>query len=130
MIRYSHRDRRAHRAIKRGLATMVAAVLVGIGLAVGTPVAVIGAVAIGGLVAAGLGSVIWGERLFTAYGRDLRSYRSGVAMDGFVRAEIASQVGLERGEAGPTSRSPHVRRRTPPPPGAPGMDRPIDGIGP
>ena len=117
MIDYTHRDRRAQRDVDRALATLAAAIAALTGLALLVPLPVLG---LGVVVALGVAGAIylgWSERLLSTYSSDLRLAREGRAADGFLRAEVASAVGLDREADGPRVPSPHTRRRPP------GMER-------
>jgi len=110
---YSHRDRRAHRDVRRALWTMVAGVaaLAGVGFEVRVPfLGLASVVALGVLGAAYLG---WSEGMLSSYSNDLRLAREGRETDGFIRAEVGSPVGFEREVGRPTAVSPHARRRYP-----------------
>jgi hypothetical protein len=116
---YSHRDRRAHREVFRDFE-----IVVGAGLALGvlcllTPWTAVGVGALLGLAVLGVVYVLRADRLLTVYSRDLERVRSGTEGSGFVRAEVASEVGLERTIGRPSSASPH-RRRAPITPGGRG----------
>jgi hypothetical protein len=110
---YSHRDRRAHRDVRRALWTTVAAIvaLTAFGLEVPLPFAgLVAVVALGALGAVYLG---WSEGMLASYSDDLRRAREGKESDGFTRAEVGSPVGFERDVGRPTAASPHARRRYP-----------------
>jgi hypothetical protein len=110
-MEYSHRDRRAHRDVARGLAA-AAAVVAGFTLFdLLTPWALSGVLAVIVLALVGVGFVVWGERLLEEYVRDLQSASRDARGDGFARAEVVNLVGLERPIGLPTERSPHSRRR-------------------
>ncbi len=133
MSGFTHRDRRAHRDVGRAFWTVVGLSLglTGIALWVPLPYAGIAAVvALGGLGAVYLG---WAERTLSSYTEDLRRTRDGAEVDGFLRAEIGSPVGLDRDLRSPASPSPHSRRRSrkdvaegsePPHASEPGADQP------
>jgi len=107
---YSHRDRRAHRDVRRDFEIVLGAVLA---LGVLVLVAPWSIVSIAALVAlAGLGAIaMWrADRLFGTYARDLAAVRAGSEPSGFLRAEVASEVGLERRIVHPSAGSPHRRR--------------------
>jgi hypothetical protein len=113
MAGYTHRDRRAHRDVRRALWTTVAAIvaLTGVGLEVPLPFAgLVAVVALGALGAVYLG---WSEGMLSSYSNDLRRAREGRETDGFIRAEVGSTVGFERDVGRPTAVSPHARRRYP-----------------
>lgn len=92
---------------------MSAAVLALSAVVLVAPPAWLGILGIGGLIVTGAATVVWSQRVLTEYTRDLRAVRDGVVPDGFLRAEAASSVGLERTVGRPTERSPHFRRRRP-----------------
>ncbi len=123
---FSHRDRRAHREIERGLGLLAGGIL-GLSLvAILAPEPWVGLSALLGLVLAGLVAVAWGQRLLIGYARDLRSFREGGPPGDFGRFEAASRIGLERPVGGPSRRSPHSRG---PRAGAPD-EGPEDAVGP
>ncbi|HXY46826.1 MAG TPA: hypothetical protein VEK13_02870 [Thermoplasmata archaeon] len=111
MIPYSHRDRRAHRTIWRGLGAVGAAVVALSVFVLAAPRAGWGILGVGGLIITGATYVVWSEGVLSGYAKDLRALRDGTASDGFLRAEAGSSVGLDRTVGRPTERSPHVRRR-------------------
>lgn len=113
MTTYSHRDRRAHRTIWRGLGVVGAAVIALSAWVLAAPRAGWGMLGVGGLIVTGGAYVVWSQRLLSEYARDLRAMRDGVVSDGFLRAELGSSVGLDRTIGRPTERSPNARRRRP-----------------
>lgn len=112
MSDYTHRDRRAHRDVGRAFWAVTAVALALTGLALGVPLPFAGIAAVVALGALGAAYVGWSERMLADYANDLRLAREGGATGGFVRAEAAMPVGLYRDVGGPTSPSPHTRRRT------------------
>lgn len=111
MADYTHRDRRAHRDVRRAFWSVVGASLGLTSLAMLVPLPLIG---LGAVVALGiLGAVCmaWSERVLGSYTNDLRRALEGGEVDGFVRVEVRSTVGLDRTVGGRTSPSPHSRRR-------------------
>jgi len=110
---FSHRDRRAHREIDRAFWTIVALALglTAFALEVPTPLGAIAAVV--ALVVVGGVYLGWSDRLLASYANDLRDALEDRSTDGFLRAEVASPVGLDRPRGRPTAPSPHVRRRSP-----------------
>jgi len=125
---YSHRDRRAHRDVRRDFGLVVGA---GLTLAVLTMVVPWTALAVGalaGMAALGAGYLLRADRLLEEYARDLQRVRAGTERSGFLRAEVESEVGLERQIVRPSATSPH-RRRGPIAPGREETD-PVPGKGP
>ena len=113
VLSYSHRDRRAHRDVRRALWTMVAAALALTGFGLGVPLPFAGPAAVVALGILGAVYLGWSDGMLSSYSNDLRLAREGRETDGFVRAEVASPVGLDRDVGGPTAFSPHSRRRYP-----------------
>jgi len=106
---FSHRDRRAQRALWRllggiGVGTLVLSVLAMFG-----PEVALGLGALAGLAALGWVAMLAGEEAVHDYSHDLRTAAAGADSDGFVRAEVRSDVGLERPVGLPSTRSPNVR---------------------
>lgn len=110
---YTHRDRRAQRDVARSLGTLSAVIVVLTALALWVPLPYVGLAAVVALAIAGAVYVGWSDRLLATYSRDLLSAREGKVTDGFLRAEVASSVGLDRDGGGPRVPSPHSRRRSP-----------------
>jgi len=113
VVGYTHRDRRAHRDVRRALWTMVAAAVALTGVGLGVPLPFIGIAAVVGLGALGAVYLGWSEGMLSSYQTDLRTAREGGTGDGFVRVEVGSAVGFDRDVGGPTALSPHARRRYP-----------------
>ncbi len=111
---FSHRDRRAHRSIWRALAAVLGLVVGLVLVALEMPYDALGVAAVGGLSAVGLGYLTWSERLLARYSADLRGVLEGISGSGFARAEVGTEVGLERPVGSPAGRSPHSRRGPPP----------------
>jgi hypothetical protein len=108
---FSHRDRRVHRTLERALALTAAAVLT-LGAAaslVGS--AWLGIVCVAGLAVVGGVYLAAGDRWVAEYEHDLRTVRAGHGSSGLLRAEVESEVGLDRPVGGPRRRSPHTRAR-------------------
>ncbi len=107
---FSHRDRRVHRFLWRLLAlaaggfTLLAALVM-----YGPPVA-LELAGLLGLVTLGAATMVVGERAVAEYERDLRTVRSGGPSSGLLRAEVQSDVGLDRTVGLPSRSSPHTRR--------------------
>ena len=112
MADFSHRDRRVHREVNRALyaTTGTSLALIALALVVSLPLVGIGAVVALGIV--GLVYVVWADRFLEEYANDLRAAREGSPRGSFVRAEMASPIGLDRDSRSPVSVSPHSRRRT------------------
>jgi len=108
---YTHRDRRAHRDVRRAFWTVVGVSLGFTGLALLVPLPFFGLGAVVALGVLGAGCVAWSERMLGSYTNDLRRAREGEDVDGFLRVETRSMVGLDRTVGGPTTASPHSRRR-------------------
>ena len=113
MSDFSHRDRRAHREVSRALWTVVGVSAGLTAVAVELPWPLVGIASVVAMGVLGLVYLGWSDRMLDGYASDLRHARDGTSTDGFVRAEIASPVGLYRDARLPTSPSPHSRRRTP-----------------
>jgi hypothetical protein len=110
---YSHRDRRVHRFLWRVLAvTAAGSVLLG-GLVFYGPTIALAVAGLVGLAALGAITISVGERGVAEYERDLRDVRGGDVASGLLRAEVRSDVGLERSVGLPSARSPHSRRGPP-----------------
>ncbi|HYK92693.1 MAG TPA: hypothetical protein VEY07_01450 [Thermoplasmata archaeon] len=106
----SHRDRRVVREIERSTWGMLGLVLALGALAVGAPLEGIRFAAVLGLAVAG-GAYLWQSgRAVGDYVRDLHQVEYGETVSGRVRAEVASQVGVDGSERGPTRALPAVRR--------------------
>ncbi|MGI0132148.1 MAG: hypothetical protein ACREDK_03510 [Thermoplasmata archaeon] len=119
---YSHRDRRAQRAVRRAAAAfalLLVALLVVADLA---PFAWTSALALLGLAAAGAAFLLHGDRLTREYAHDLAAARGSTNVSPALRVEVESDVGLDRAVVRPTSRSPHTRR----PSAAPAHESPRD----
>ena len=108
---YSHRDRRAYRAAFRDLELVVGATLALSVLTMVLPWDLLALVALLGLAALGGLSMLHAERLLGTYAQDLAHVRAGAEANGFLRAEVTSDVGLERPIVRPSATSPHRRRR-------------------
>lgn len=107
---YSHRDRRAYRSAFRDLEWVIAATL-GLGILVMVlPWVLVALVALLTLGVVGGVSMLHAESLIGSYARDLAHVRAGSARDGFLRAEVTSDVGLERAIVRPSAKSPHRRK--------------------
>ncbi len=78
-------------------------------LAMFGPNAALGLGALAGLGVLGWIAMVAGEEAVHEYGHDLRRVAAGEEGDGFLRAEVRSDVGLERPVGLPSARSPHVR---------------------
>jgi hypothetical protein len=63
-----------------------------------------------GLGVLGGGYLVGADRVLSEYRRDLQSVHDDGETTGLLRAEVGSQVGLERPVGLPSQRSPHVRR--------------------
>ena len=109
MTAYSHRDRRVHRTIARGLVSVSVIVAAFATLSMFAPDSVVGITGIVALAISGAVYLYWSERVVTDYARDLRAIRDGSVDDGFLRVETSSAVALDRVVGRPTERSPHVR---------------------
>jgi len=106
---FSHRDRRTHRTLWRVLGGVGAGTLALSALAMFGPDVALEVGALAGLAVLGWVAMAAGEAAVHEYGRDLRSVTQGEDVSGFVRAEVRSDVGLERPVGLPTARSPHAR---------------------
>jgi hypothetical protein len=124
VIDYTHRDRRAQRAVGRVFFGLAGATVALIGFALGVPVRFAGLVSVVALGALGMGYIGWADRFLEEYATDLRTGADGSGTDGFLRVELNTPVGLDREIGRPTARSPHARRR------APGSSAPSDETGP
>lgn len=111
---YSHRDRRTHRIVWRGLETLGGAVVLLVLAALLAPEPWLGLVAVVGIGAAGLAALAWGNAVVGSYTADLRRYRDGTYLEGFARAELVPRFGLEQPTGQPSRRSPHHRPGAPP----------------
>jgi hypothetical protein len=111
VVDYTHRDRRAHREVTRAFWTVVGVSLGLTGLALGVPVPYVGLAAVVALGVLGAVCVGWSDRLLSSYVGDLRRAWEGTEVDGFLRVEVASPVGLDRDARSRASPSPHARRR-------------------
>jgi hypothetical protein len=107
---FTHRDRRAHRDVTRSFWTVVAVSLGLTAVALELPLPYAGIAAVVALGVLGVAYLGWSERFLSSYSSDLRHAREGTAMDGFIRAEVASAVGLDRDGRSGSVPSPHVRR--------------------
>ena len=125
MTAYSHRDRRAQRAIWRCLGIVGAAIVALSAFILLAPSADWGILGIGGLIVTGGAYVVWSQQALSEYAWDLRAMRDGTVSSGFLRAEAGSLFGLDRIVGRPTERSPNTRRRRPvvPPDQDPGLER-------
>jgi len=112
-MEFSHRDRRAQRAVGRAFFGMVAVTLALIGVSLVVPLWFAGLVGVVALGILGIGYLGWSDALLESYSNDLRDELAGGRAGGFLRAEIGSPAGLDRDVGRPTARSPHARRRTP-----------------
>jgi hypothetical protein len=81
------------------------------GLALAVPLPFVGIVVVVALGVVGAVCVAWSDHLLSGYANDLAGVREGTAEDGFVRAEAATPVGLDRESRASRSPSPHSRRR-------------------
>lgn len=124
MADYTHRDRRAHRAVARAFLTIGALVVVLTGCALTVPLPFAGIVSVVLLGGVGVAYLGWSEGMLTTYSSDLRRASDEFGPNGFLRAETSSPVGLRREIGRPTASSPHARRRYP---GSGGLrsDRPL-----
>jgi hypothetical protein len=121
MIRFSHRDRRVDRTVHRALGAMILAVGMLGTLAFLSPSPLSGLFALLGLGAVGGVYLVGAGRVLAEYRGDLRRVHGGGTVDGLLRAEVESEVGLDRPVGLPSQRSPLVR-------GAPGRpDSPTQG---
>jgi hypothetical protein len=111
VIDYSHRDRRAQRDVSRALGTVIAVTVVLTAGALLLPLPYVGIAAVLALAVLGAAYLGWSERTLSSYATDLRRAREGQEIDGFLRVEVTTEVGLERPVGRPTSPSPHARRR-------------------
>jgi hypothetical protein len=112
-MEYTHRDRRAQRAVSRVFFGLVGATVALIGFALEVPLWFAGLVSVIALGALGVGYIGWSDRLLEEYAKDLRTGAEGSGTDGFLRVELNTPVGLDRAVGRPTARSPHARRRAP-----------------
>lgn len=113
MTEFSHRDRRAHRAVARGFIALGIAVLsLGV-LAFVAPTALVGELAVLGLGVTGLVYLRWSQHELTEYETDLRTATGDTERSSFLRVEARSSVALDRPVGRLTERSPHVRSRKP-----------------
>ncbi|HLM70877.1 MAG TPA: hypothetical protein VK423_05820 [Thermoplasmata archaeon] len=110
MREYSHRDRRAQRAVGLAFWTVVALTLGLTGFSLGVPLPLVGFIGVAALGVLGAGAVVWSEVMLASYASDLQAARSPATIDGFVRAEVASPMGSRHDIGTPTARSPHARR--------------------
>jgi hypothetical protein len=113
VIDFSHRDRRAHHTVKRAFVALAVGTFALTSLALALPLPVVGLTAVAGLGAVGAIYLGWSERMLARYRNDLRLGREGGHADGFLRAEMATPVGLDRDVRPGTAPSPHARRRHP-----------------
>ncbi len=107
---FSHRDRRIHRFLWRTLGTAAGVAVVLGGLVLYDPSVALSIAGLLGLAALGAATMSVGERAVAEYERDLRAVRGGGPSTGLLRAEVGSDVGLERSVGLPSRRSPHARR--------------------
>jgi hypothetical protein len=107
---FSHRDRRTHRTVKRGLAWVAGTVAALCLLAVALPGSW-GMVGVAALAVSGAAYLVWSEAVLSEYASDLRAASEAGTARGFLRAEVAGVVGLERTVGRPTERSPNTRPR-------------------
>jgi len=107
---YSHRDRRAHRDVRRDFEIVLGAtVALGVVILFVTwPFVWIAALL--ALAALGAVSMARADRLIRIYARDLEGVRTGKGGSGVLRAEVSSDVGLDRSVVRPSAVSPHRRR--------------------
>jgi hypothetical protein len=110
---YSHRDRRAHREVWRMLGILAGGASALALTALWAPGWVVPLGAIAAIIGFGGAVVRWGDRVVEEYESDLLVVREGRQSSGFVRAEVGSQVGLERKASVATGPSPHRRRGAP-----------------
>jgi hypothetical protein len=108
---YSHRDRRAHRAVDRAVGAMVGGITALVVLAVVGPWWWLSLAAVLAMLALGGGYVLWGNRLWEEYSRDLRAALEESGDLGFLRAEVGSSFPLSPPPIGVPS--PHRRRPRP-----------------
>lgn len=116
---FSHRDRRVHRFLWRVLGVAVGGFILLGGLVLYGPTVALELAGLIGLAALGAATMVVGERAVAEYEVDLRAVHSGGPSSGLLRAEVRSEVGLERSVGLRSRASPHARR--PPSPG--------DGVG-
>jgi hypothetical protein len=107
---FSHRDRRTHRTVERGLAWIAGTVAALTLLAVALPGSW-GVLCVGALAVSGGAYLLWSEEVLSEYVSDLRAASNERADRDFLRAEVAGTVGLERTVGRPTERSPNTRPR-------------------
>ena len=107
---FSHRDRRMHRWLWRSLGLAAGgSVLLG-AFALAGPTVELELAGLLGLAALGGATMALGDRAVTEYERDLRAVQAGEDSSGLLRAEVRSDVGLERAVGLPSARSPNSRR--------------------
>jgi len=109
-MEFSHRDRRAHRTVERGLAWIAGTVALLTLLAVALPGSW-GILCVGALAVGGGAYVLWSGPVLAEYVSDLQTASRESSNRGFVQAEVADLVGLERAVGRPTERSPNSRPR-------------------
>jgi len=112
-MEFTHRDRRAQRAVSRVFYGVVGATVALVGLGLEIHLGYAGLVSVIALGLLGAGYVAWSDRFLEEYARDLRTGAEGAATEGLLRVELRSPVGLDRDIGRPTERSPHSRRRPP-----------------
>jgi hypothetical protein len=108
---FSHRDRRTHRTVKRGLAWIAGTVGALTLLAVVLPGSW-GILCVGALAVSGAAYLLWSGPVLSEYVSDLKAASNENSDRGFLRAEVAGIVGLERTVGRPTERSPNTRPRS------------------
>ena len=106
---FSHRDRRAHRTLWRVLAGVGLGTVALSAVTMFGPDVALDLGAIAGLAVLGWVGLMAGEEAVHEYGHDLQAVAGGDASTGFTRAEVRSEVGLDRSVGFPTARSPHAR---------------------
>jgi hypothetical protein len=107
---FSHRDRRTHRTVERGFAWIAGAVVALTLLAVALPGSW-GILGVGALAVSGGAYLLWSGPVLSDYVSDLKAASNDRSDRGFLRAEVAGVVGLERAVGRPTERSPNTRPR-------------------
>jgi hypothetical protein len=108
---FSHRDHRVRRHIGQTLAGIALGSLGLLGISLLAAPAALALAALAGLALLGGAALLVGERALKEYERDLRAVAGGEILDGFLRAEVQSEVGLDRPVGLPSTRSPLSRPR-------------------
>ena len=106
---FSHRDRRIHRFLWRTLGLAAGGFVLLAALVFYGPTIALEVAGLVGLATLGAATMAIAERAVTEYERDLRVVRAGERSTGLLRAEVRSDVGLERSVGLPSGRSPHAR---------------------